>query len=1720
MDADTEAPPAAVPAAPTPQARDEWYSKLYSGGLDHLEDNLDPGTRNDLTGSLYGSQNPAEDKARMVNQAYAQENTAGAPGDLAANWDIYRDHFASAITGQPQVGVTDTKLFGLINTHIQKQQGEHAMLGRLGMAMLSDAVEGGTSYLSTFQRMHQEMQADPNYDPHHEDQYLFAAKGMWEQVQKSAVRIAPAAQIVAKSFIAQAEDYSQPASKTGSLYDEPSAEQVAKGRSYQAAEDAALPALKALNPEERQLALHAATEIASRTIGQEEEDGQVKEPGTHEMLDRGTATLVTGAVHTAMRLIPAAAPAGAVSALMNPDEDQDIQRDMGEAYQAANQPKGSRGAKAWYGFAGQLPALAGMVLQPELGVTLALGQMADQNMGALEKRGVPTQEALVGGLVAAAPAAAVMKLQGTILEGSSMPWLSDFSQASARSIGALAGKTLGHFGFNAAVLNFGQAAMDSLEPATQDLISRFDKSVPGVDWKQEFKQIGATRLDTFLNLLPLALVGTGAATLKESAFMRSYLAQKDFMKAVGFTEPQLDAIAKAPDAQTASHLIQEAWAAQKPAEAKETAAGAPSAGESGTSPAVTPQPPANGGAGAASSGDSGQGPSEGKVTVVKPKGKTISVGDVPGAGPDILNYIEEQGGIQTKSGAGKKAGGEHDDIAGSFTGVARLLLRKNGMRPDELAQMMGDEGMLPDGSVRSLTDAVEKAVTARAVARKQFNLGEYGQKFDQAFLGGEQGKKWLRAGQPISVDDLVTGDTFHVNGEKFTVKDVDENGNVTIQDGVKRVVPPGTQVHPDKGLVSKNEGSGEFVPGDKAAAMARVDAKMDESAKKIFQPNGAGVVVGEEPHKAVAGIETSAQMIADQNEHGPEQMFHVEQSGEETSHGEAEKNLLQNLSTVEPAAGPTIAERIQQHINDSQKMGIAMPMPAGVMDWLGDARRAAGDAVRELRNQPEMTPFKTALNELIGRMQRNTMDVQKLVHTIREMVPDAVRREGITNWIQAGGDKATLQAWHDATKGNSLKKGYAAALNLSPDEVKVANFIKEFFDQKFKELSAIGLVKNAVENYVNQIWKKDFVGSGDAAQFAGKLQRNFKFGEERTFGSFFEGEQADFSPMTKDVSNLAGTYLSESNKVIATREFLKHLTTLEASDSSEEQPRPLAAPFGGGTISQSKEEGPTMIRPMARGENLFDYKVIDHPAMRDWKWLGKDAGGQGVMLEGQLGIHPEVRRFVNALIGKDRLKEWYQEPSGAVASVIKAGLKTIDEGASQAKGMMFSLSGYHQLQESVRALGYRINPFSNLPDLESKDPMIVRSTNAGLMLAADHGGMRDFMEGYGSNNPFYKIPWAGDLANHYSSWFFESYLPRLKQKTWAAVAERNMDRYSGELKSGAMKPADVDYLSATQVNAAYGHLNYVDLGRSPTARHIARITLLAPDFLESTSRVVGQAGKALIGNKGGFEQLKALAVLGLTQYLTARVLNKTIDGNWHEEEPFGVVVGNRVFSIRSIPADVVDAVDRGRQFATSRISPLLSSAWEVGSGKNFRGEQVSTTDALRDVATNVLPMSLRPFLGKTAQGAANVPIWDQFITAQGLRLSRNSEMNKAFHLGEVYQRENGVPPDSGIYPVSQFQQMRYALEDGEKEKAQAEWNLLTAQKGKTPQNLEKGFRESLFRPFSGAKKTESDFEDSLTGSDAKALERAKESRSQVWSLFMDLDLNHGQKRIDTAIETD
>lgn len=797
-----------------------------------------------------------------------------------------------------------------------------------------------------------------------------------------------------------------------------------------------------------------------------------------------------------------------------------------------------------------------------------------------------------------------------------------------------------------------------------------------------------------------------------------------------------------------------------------------------------------------------------------------------------------------------------------------------------------------------------------------------------------------------------------------------------------------------------------------------------------------------------------------------------------------------------------LAADLAEKAAEKQNLGITALPPIGGTG-LSKALNAGRAVLSELRNLPKFTEFKRAINRWFGENQKTSLEVRALQKDIESRVPTEARREAITNYLQADGDVTKLDAWAKATKDRKRKAAYETAKNLTPDELKVAQAIRQLYDDYLAKAQSYDLVDRGIEDYVTQVWRKPILGRAQFAQFAGKLASNFRFGKQRTFENFFEGEQAGYKPVSKDISKLVGLYVSEMGKTIATRDFIKDLTTKTAEDG-----RPLAAPSGNASVVQEPGEQPTiLVRPDAKGKSTSDYAFWTHPALQKWKWVATDPDSGGtVLFRGDLRLHPDIAKHVENVLTRSAIKRWYDAPSTPLGVLPKALVKGIDQWGSVTKQVMLGFfAPFHHVQEATHAIGHHVNPLFDLPKLDPADPAIQRAMDHSLALAGDNAAMQNFREGVGANRVFSKIPIVGEWANNWSDFLFHEYIPKLKLKTYNAILERNKARYADDLRSGAASLDDVEYLSAQQTNAAYGHLNYADIGRDPTVQHIARALLLAPDFLEARTRFTGQALKGLIGPQGR-EQLAAIATLAATFYVGARILNKLGDDNYHWDEPFGVVHGGRTYTMRSVPEDIWRAFKDSRRFIYGRVSPIVGrGAIELLTGRNFRGERTTALETMQDLLVSWIPITLRNLPGfrdlSPSQANRTITGWESFLGAMGVQVSRHSPISKAYQLGSDYMRKQGVKEDRGSYPVSKYQQLRYALEDADTERAVAELKKLAADNKNNWIKVSRGFQESLNNPWTKSRAMDTAFKQSLSKDDKMLVEEAENQRRRIWGRF-------------------
>lgn len=817
------------------------------------------------------------------------------------------------------------------------------------------------------------------------------------------------------------------------------------------------------------------------------------------------------------------------------------------------------------------------------------------------------------------------------------------------------------------------------------------------------------------------------------------------------------------------------------------------------------------------------------------------------------------------------------------------------------------------------------------------------------------------------------------------------------------------------------------------------------------------------------------------------------------------------VEDVFPAKAPTPEEIDKVRLTDDLRpFGAPAPGKKGFWEKAKEVQKAL---LSDLHGIKEWNDERAARLEYAYQMQRNFQQTQDAVRGIQKAVPDAIKREGITHWIEAGGDDAVLRDQLAATKGPINKRAYEAALNLTLAEKNVAQSIRDTYDVLRNHAISLGMDVAEVENYVTHIWQKDPISELIPHLSDKSLTTAFKYSKARKIPSYFEGEQMGLVPHTKDASVLLGSYMNDMNQVLAARQFVADLAKGKAGDG-----RPLSAPktSAGSLITVDDAKGKAfLLSPDITKEDYRDYKVIDRPAFHQWIYSGKDEAGNPIMFRSDVALHPEAYNKLKNIFGNSAIKDWWTTPSETfLGNLSKRVAKfLLDDLTSYTKGTLFGvLPAFHAVQEGTHALGHSVNPFSDIKRPDLGDAFTADAAKHGLMLAPDRLSMGQFQEGVGDvqHNLVVKaagkIPGIGpkieQMAQGMQEWLFQTYIPALKMKTYKVALERNMERFSGELKSGKMSHDQLKYLTADQVNNGYGHLNYMDIARNPTLQHIMRLGILAPDFLEARIKQAGQGFSGVLGNKNQLEQARALAMLTVGFYTAARVGNMLLnDGDTKLEKPFSIVHGNREYSMRSVPADILALFNNQRQWISGRLGPIPRTALEGLSGVNYRGESVTGADTLKDFVSGNVPIPLQPLTRGLSKTSSNNPVspLEQLASGLGFHVSRYSPTSKVYELAKNWKADNaerlGIKVDKATYPISQYQQLRYALDDGDLDRAVREWQKLSA--GKNGSKVLQGFKTSVQHPFTGSREHDAMLFRSLSPDDKQTFRNAVARRGLI-----------------------
>src|SRR4029077_20682081 len=139
-----------------------------------------------------------------------------------------------------------------------------------------------------------------------------------------------------------------------------------------------------------------------------------------------------------------------------------------------------------------------------------------------------------------------------------------------------------------------------------------------------------------------------------------------------------------------------------------------------------------------------------------------------------------------------------------------------------------------------------------------------------------------------------------------------------------------------------------------------------------------------------------------------------------------------------------------------------------------------------------------------------------------------------------------------------------------------------------------------------------------------------------------EAEKAGLKPVKSFIKRVAAYDLA-LNKAIADRAAVKAMMGIRMPDG-----RPMLDVAGIGNKIEAADgtTDATLIRPSFKPEdtenpqnNRADFKHYDYPALRNWKWIGKDEKGAPIYLQGDVLVHPDAILRIKALFERSAIRQ-------------------------------------------------------------------------------------------------------------------------------------------------------------------------------------------------------------------------------------------------------------------------------------------------------------------------------------------------------------------------------------------------------------------------------------------------------------------------------------------------
>jgi len=806
---------------------------------------------------------------------------------------------------------------------------------------------------------------------------------------------------------------------------------------------------------------------------------------------------------------------------------------------------------------------------------------------------------------------------------------------------------------------------------------------------------------------------------------------------------------------------------------------------------------------------------------------------------------------------------------------------------------------------------------------------------------------------------------------------------------------------------------------------------------------------------------------------------------------------------------------------------------SGIKDTVSKAMVRAQAAwragVETMKRPPLDDDYRAAKKSWIAYDQQTGVANYQYAKALTDKVPLAVRRKAMSVWLDADGDDGLLKFQRDAVP-DEYQPIWDAAAKLTPDEKRIALQVKAEFAAKLDDALKTGLIKDGRQDYgVPQRWKtrpdvekapgpEGQGGRGNAGNpYATLDRRDPFFSLQRETPSYFDGIMAKGVPENLDIAHLVTIYDAAFHKALGSRGWVGALQEARAQDGA-----PVTRISGKASQGRMGDGTATFVDAKSAAKDAVTadgrpYRALDHPSLKDWKFVSKDSAGNPILTKGDMLIHPD---YFNDVENELETPKWTRKlMPGETRSTLEGGAYRALQFGSFLKASKF-VGPFHVVTEALHASFHGVLPSVHDFQLDLQDPKQAL-LNRNMVLG--FGRAREmFEDGLSSNHGIWaKVPGLGAALVRMNNFTFNEYIPRLKMKVGLAVLARNEARYAGKLN-----PEQIGELTGRQMDAAFGGQNWRLMGTSKNTIGVMRLAMVAPDFLISRAKVIGQAFKPYNQEQRIFLLAQAAGVYGL-----CRILNATFsddhDPHFEGKNWDSVVIGKRAYHARFIVSDAANlardllglgAFDQhGIPFISGRMGFAPKTAIEAVTGKDtFTGQDkdgLFRTDnpalkafsiVAKDVAEWMTPMAVDGFiggakkgqtgLGQVAAATFGVQGTKQNATGDVWNLARKFNLNSSDPKAVNYQKNRDI---SGGRP-SAYRGLDNLLDAGATKQAQAAYDELKAH-GHSAEQIAARYARTV--PFTGNQDRETQFFNSLTPQQKATYQQARAEQRQRLAAF-------------------